>query len=135
MQNLLKSIISHEGFSSRPYPDPITKGVPFTFGHGLTYLTEGESIEIVKNRIVTIRSQISTFYPPFSNFPDEVKDIITEMAYQMGVTGLLQFKDTLHHILNKDYVQASKNMLASKWAKQTPKRAQTLANKMAQIKG
>jgi|LauGreDrversion4_2_1035121.scaffolds.fasta_scaffold179322_2 GH24 family phage-related lysozyme (muramidase) len=26
-----------EGFSSKPYPDPATKGVPYTIGYGATF--------------------------------------------------------------------------------------------------
>jgi lysozyme len=57
------------------------------------------------------------------------------MAYQMGVKGLMNFKMTLMAIAQKDYKTASTRMLASLWAKQTPKRAQTLATRMANIKG
>lgn len=135
MLNLIKSIVEHEGFSPVAYPDPLTKGKPYTFGHGLTSITETESIEIVKNRIVSIRAQLSTLYPPYTNLPEDVKDILEEMAYQMGIKGLLAFKNTLFAIVNKDYKTASTNMMNSLWAKQTPKRAQTLATRMANIKG
>ena len=134
MNNLIKSIVAHEGFSPIAYPDPLSKGAPYTFGHGLTTITESESIEIVKNRIVSINSQLSTFYPPFSKLPEDVQEILIEMAYQLGVKGLLNFKNTLHCILNGDYIQASKNMMLSKWATQTPKRAKNLATKMANVK-
>lgn len=135
MLNLIRSIAEHEGFSPVAYPDPLTKGKPYTFGHGLTSITETESIEIVKNRIVSIRAQLSTLYPPYTKLPEDVKDILEEMAYQMGIKGLLAFKNTLFAIVNKDYKTASTNMMNSLWAKQTPKRAQTLATRMANIKG
>jgi len=133
--NLIKSIVEHEGFSPVAYPDPLTKGKPYTFGHGLTSITEAESIEIVKNRIVSIRAQLSTLYPPYAKLPEDVRDILEEMAYQMGIKGLMAFKNTLIAISNKDYKTASTNMMNSLWAKQTPKRAQTLATRMANIKG
>lgn len=135
MLNLIKSITTHEGFSPVAYPDPLTKGKPYTFGHGLTSITETESIEIVKNRIVTIRAQLSTLYPPYIKLPEDVRDILEEMAYQMGIKGLMAFKNTLMAISQKDYKTASVNMMNSLWAKQTPKRAQTLATRMANIKG
>lgn len=135
MHNLINSIAFHEGFSPVAYPDPLTKGKPYTFGHGLTSITENESIEIVKNRITTIRAQLSMLYPPYTKLPEDVRDILEEMAYQMGVKGLLAFKNTLIAISQKDYKKASQNMINSLWAKQTPKRAQTLATRMANIKG
>ena len=53
------------------------------------------------------------------------------MAYNMGVTGLLKFKNTLKNIENEKYIEASNQMLDSKWAKQVKGRAQELAAQMA----
>lgn len=131
MNNLLKSIVEHEGFSSKAYPDPLSKGEPFTFGHGLTTITESESLEIVKNRVTSIISALSIKLPYFSNLPEDAKEVLVEMAYQMGVSGLLAFKKTLSLVKVGDYVGASKEMHNSKWAYQTPKRAATLSKKMA----
>ena len=52
------------------------------------------------------------------------------MAFQMGLAGLLSFKRTLASIAAGDYEQASREMLDSKWASQTPKRAQRTAYMM-----
>lgn len=49
--------------------------------------------------------------------------ILMSMAYQMGVAGLAGFSNTLSLIAKGDYDQAAKNMLVSKWARQTPERA------------
>ena len=49
--------------------------------------------------------------------------VLISMAYQMGADGLSNFKNTLNLIINKDFNGASKNMLDSLWAKQTPNRA------------
>ena len=65
--------------------------------------------------------------------------ILVEMAYQMGSnieegTGLAGFTQTLQHINSGQYDLASKEMLKSKWHKQTPGRAKRLSNLMANIK-
>lgn len=135
MNNLLKSIAEHEGFRHVPYPDPLSGGEPYTFGHGLTYISFDESIMLVNNRITIIKEQLNSRLPFFSKLPDDAKDILIEMAYQMGVDGLLKFKNTLGFVAEGDYLHASKNMMLSKWAEQTPKRAKTLADRMAKIKG
>ena len=45
--SVIESIVKHEGFRSKPYPDPIKGwGVP-TFGHGLTHITVDESRRLV----------------------------------------------------------------------------------------
>lgn len=131
MENVLKSIASHEGFSQTAYPDPISKGAPYTFGHGLTTITESESMEIVKNRVISIQSALSIKLPYYTALPDDAKEVLIEMAYQMGVSGLLGFKNTLDMIKKGDFVGASKNMMLSKWASQTPKRALALSRKLS----
>lgn len=64
---------------------------------------------------------------------DEVRqEVLIQMVFQMGATGLSLFKSTLAYIKAGHYTAASQAMLNSKWAKQTPKRAQRLAKVMAE---
>ena len=53
--------------------------------------------------------------------------LVTEMVYQMGTTGVSNFKNTLTAIQSGDYKLAAVEMLDSKWAKQTPNRATEMA--------
>lgn len=55
---------------------------------------------------------------------------LLNMAFQMGVDGLLGFKNTLNMVKNHDYDSASKGMLNSLWARQTPARARRVAAQM-----
>ena len=52
------------------------------------------------------------------------RDILTSMGFQMGVTGLSNFHNMLACIAIRDWEGASREMLDSTWAKQTPARAQ-----------
>lgn len=58
------------------------------------------------------------------------RDVLIDMCFQMGIGGLLGFNNTLRYIKEGDYEQAAKNMLVSKWAKQTPNRAKRRADEM-----
>lgn len=51
------------------------------------------------------------------------QDILTSMAYQMGVEGLSEFHHMLEAICNQDWDEAAAQMLDSTWAHQTPERA------------
>ena len=65
------------------------------------------------------------------NVLDEARTaVLVSMAYQMGVAGLAQFKNTLSLIEHKHFDDAAKAMLDSKWAKQTPNRAKRHAEQM-----
>ena len=49
--------------------------------------------------------------------------IIKSMCYQMGVSGLFKFKKMIAALECGDYYEASYQALDSRWAKQTPERA------------
>jgi lysozyme len=56
--------------------------------------------------------------------------VLLNMSFQLGVDGLLGFKNTLRLMERGDYAQAADNMLLSKWAQQTPERARRMAEQM-----
>ena len=68
-----------------------------------------------------------------NDVPPEVMGIVTEMVFQLGYNGTSKFKKTLGYIKEGSYYQASKEMLDSDWAKQTPERAMSLSKIMANI--
>ncbi len=60
----------------------------------------------------------------YSKLNPERKAIIISMAYQMGVVGLLKFKNMIAALDHNNYEKAAKEMLNSLWAVQTPARAE-----------
>ena len=56
--------------------------------------------------------------------------VLVSMAYQMGVSGLSGFRNTLKAVADGQWADAAKGMLDSKWARQTPARANRHANQM-----
>ena len=67
------------------------------------------------------------------NVDDTARHIVVEMCYQMGGYGVSKFHGMLSALQESDYVTASKEMLDSRWAKQTPKRAMRMAERMRNI--
>ena len=65
--------------------------------------------------------------------PTEVREIITNMAFNLGRTKLGGFKDMLKAIKNKDYETASLEMMDSKWSAQVGDRAVNLAERMRNV--
>lgn len=65
--------------------------------------------------------------------PAGVSSILTEMVYQMGLPRVMKFKKMREALKAGDYATAADEMLDSKWAKQTPRRAQELAARMRNI--
>ena len=56
--------------------------------------------------------------------------VLISMAYQMGADGLSKFTNTLKSVATQNWHAAQAGMLASKWAKQTPNRANRHAIQM-----
>lgn len=56
--------------------------------------------------------------------------VLVNMAFQLGTAGLLGFKSTLALIAAGKYAEAAEQMLKSRWAKQTPARANRLSEQM-----
>ena len=65
--------------------------------------------------------------------PPEVREIITNMAFNLGRTKLREFKDMLKAIKNKDYKTASLEMMDSNWSAQVGDRAVNLAERMRNV--
>ena len=65
---------------------------------------------------------------------DQAKEVICEMVFQLGIGGVSKFKNMWKALEQGDYYLASQEMLDSRWAKQTPSRAESLSNIMKQCK-
>lgn len=85
---------------------------------------------LLQNDINDRIDQLMRRLPWFQNLDDARKGVLLNMSFQMGVDGLLGFKNTLAMIERGDYARASEGMLQSLWARQTPERAKRMADQM-----
>ena len=121
-------IVKEEGFKRKPY---FCSERVATFGHGLTYIEESESLSIVKNRIKEIRYAIEDKLDSSDISLDGFRiDVLVDMGYQLGFNGLIKFKDMWSAIKDMNYDKAADAMLDSKWHIQTPVRCELLAKRM-----
>lgn len=89
-----------------------------------------ESEFIFNNRLRILNEQLDKRIPWIGKLDPVRRGVLINMAFQMGVDGLLGFKNTIKMIEHGDYQGAAKGMLNSLWARQTPARAQRLSNQM-----
>ena len=122
--SLLEKVLEHEGFRAKPYQD--TLGI-WTIGHGLTWISEDESKEIVLKRLFDLGDNLMDTDEWLTGHPRAVLEVLTEMAFQMGLRGVRNFKKMWAALEQKDYATAADEMLDSKWASQTPNRAKALS--------
>lgn len=85
---------------------------------------------LLQNDINDRIDQLMRRLPWFQDLDDARKGVLLNMSFQMGVDGLLGFKNTLAMVERGDYAAAAKGMLNSLWAKQTPARAKRMAEQM-----
>jgi lysozyme len=64
----------------------------------------------------------------------QAKCVLIEMVFQLGIGGVSKFKNMWKALGEGNYQTASEEMLDSRWAKQTPKRAEELSNVMKSCK-
>ena len=69
-------------------------------------------------------------YPWFAGLDEVRRSVIENMAYNLGVLGVLEFKDMIAAIEAKDWAEAAYQMRASKWRVQVGDRALVLADIM-----
>ncbi len=89
-----------------------------------------ESEILLTNDLDRITKALDARLPQWRALNDARQAVLVSMAFQMGVDGLLGFKNTLAHIFAGNLADAKMGMLASKWATQTPERAGRLAQQM-----
>ena len=128
--DLLEAIKLSEGFRDRVYKD--TLGID-TIGYGFAIkdlvLDEDISETILRRKLDALIDRVNKRFDFAVKLPQKVQDVLYEMCYQLGVTGVSKFKKTLLYLENHEFEMASKEMLDSKWARQTPNRA----NKLSEI--
>lgn len=143
MPNITSLLQYEEGFREKPYL--CSEGYP-TVGTGIRIGPKGAALS---NYQFTVPREVDAVWLQYKlnecmrgmlsneriskaiNVLDEARTaVLVSMAYQMGVAGLAQFKNTLYLVETKQFEEAAKAMLDSKWARQTPNRAQRHAEQM-----
>lgn len=134
--DLKERIKEHEGYCETVYKD--TLGFP-TGGYGHKIIP-GEPIpkdrsgwealfESDFQRAVDGAENLLSGY----DIDERAREVIIEMVYQMGESGVSKFKKALDHLKEQRYIECAGEMLNSRWRKQTPIRAKKLADMMAGI--
>ena len=129
LDDLVVSIKTHEGFEGNVYEDHLGYE---TVGYGTKMpISRKEATVLLRMRLSDKIEALKKRKPVFAQLPAEAQKVLAEMAYQLGVAGLLKFKKTWEHLENHDFYEASAEGLDSLWARQTPKRAKELMERLS----
>ena len=132
--SLIDSIKKNEGYVGVVYKDSL--GID-TIGYGFAIKDLELDVDvcdiILERKLKALNDMVQVKFNWYIYMPQEIKDVVTEMCYQLGVGGFSKFKKTIAYLQNKQFRDASEEMLDSLWAKQTPNRAKELSKKVKEV--
>lgn len=85
---------------------------------------------LLMNDIAEKEEELDAAIPWWRTLSDARQRVILNMCFNLGIKGLLGFKNTLAMVKAGDYDGAAAGMLSSKWAKQVGARATRLSEMM-----
>ncbi|MGP2449043.1 glycoside hydrolase family protein [Pantoea stewartii subsp. indologenes] len=137
MSQIIQILNYEEGYKTNPYRD--TEGFP-TVACGIKIGPKGADLsnytfnvprnvgdvwlQTFVDSVINQCRNTPSIYAALQKCNPARADVLYSMAFQMGIAGLSGFKNTLVMISNGNFTGAASGMLASKWAQQTPNRAQ-----------
>ena len=131
VDQLTKDLIIDEGKVKLLYTDSL--GVP-TIGVGRNLrdrgISDDEIAYLLKNDIAIVTADLDRNLPWWRLMTEARQLALANMCFQLGISKLQHFTNTLAFMRAGDYSSASKGMLDSLWARQTPNRANRLASIM-----
>ena len=156
-KDLKDRIRAHEGCVLEPYDDSLGKltvgighlvqaherkrfqvGVKITqeeadelFDVDLNRAAAGADELISKNIQVYGKRAGSKNIGDHDDLPQVIQEVLVEMVFQLGKTGVKQFRNMWASLKDKDFVSAGLHMKDSRWRKQTPKRCEHLSDLVA----
>ena len=141
MPRLLKSVRDHEGYRDQVYLDSLSKrtvGVGHLCVEGFweddKKYSEKFLMEILEKDLENAISGAEELLKG-CNLPSLANEIVVEMVFQLGKTGVSKFRNFLAALQgdSPQWLKASEEMLDSRWAKQTPNRAKGMSEVIASL--
>ena len=144
LDKLQEELADDEGCKYEIYNDHLGYAT-FGIGHLVTDsdLEYGQEIgtEVSKERVdecfkadieITIED-CNILYSNFNDIPEEAQLILANMMFNLGRPRLSKFLKLKAAVDDEDWMEASVQMMDSKWAKQVPNRAKRLCERMEKL--
>ena len=133
--DLVSKIKEHEGLCLYAYNDSLGY---ITVGYGRCLdrrkgkgITQAEAQFLLENDINECRGHLAHFIW-FTDLDTIRQDVLVELCFNIGLTGVLEFKNMLSLLAQHNYKGAAADLLDSLWCKQVgPTRSQDMAHRLA----
>lgn len=145
----------HEGSESKVYADTkglLTIGIGFNLHKkgakerisalgldwnsvikGNTELTDEHIEYLFDADFITACADAWVVIPNLHEQPKEIKIVVIDMAYNLGVTRFMEFKNFRQALLDNDYQKAADEMVDSRWYNQVGNRSKELVEIMRNV--
>ena len=133
MDRLTELIANHELLRLKGYRDAVGKWT-VGWGHNIEDrpISRRAADIILEDDIDGTKAELLVYLPWYAGLDEVRRAVIVDMAFNMGVGGLMSFKKALTALRAHQYNTAAEEMLDSKWSQQVGARAQRLALVMRQ---
>ena len=146
---LLDSVRGHEGCVLHAYRDTVG-ALTIGWGHnldadralrarlldqaggeeGAVQITQATADRLLDNDLACAADDVWAHLPVAATLDPCRRAVLVEMAFNLGVAGLMKFRRMLAALASQDYGAAAAEMLDSKWRSDVGRRADTLAQRM-----
>lgn len=125
---LTENLMRHEGLRLNPYKDTVGK---VTIGYGRNLDDKGisktEAAFLLSNDIRETIDEAKFLFPFLENLTENRQYVICNMLFNLGRSRLMGFRKMIEALEKGNYLEASQQMLDSRWATQVGDRARELA--------
>ena len=142
MDRLMESVKKHEGYRNKVYLDTLGKrtvGVGHLcvedFWEDDKEYEESFLMEILEKDLSDAIKGANDLMAEHGcmDINEKAHELIIEMVFQLGKSGVSKFRNMWKHLSALEYSGAADQMLDSRWAKQTPNRANGMADIMRSL--
>lgn len=126
-EKLAEQLEDHEDLRLKPYRCTAGK---LTIGIGRNLedkgVTRKEAEYLLMSDIESVEGQLDSKLPWWRSKPENVRLVLTDMCFNLGIDSFMQFEKFLDAVKRDDMETAKVEMMDSRWAEQVGRRAENL---------
>ena len=92
-------------------------------------ISEDRCYELFQQDVQIAVDGCTAIYESWDDLPQEARHILVNMCFQLGQGGLSKFKNMNSAVEEQAWSRMSEEMMDSRWARQTPERAERLRDR------
>lgn len=136
---LVEDLKIEEGFKAEAYPDPRSHGPPWTIGYGHTgrevhpglVWDQSAAATALAGDVAATARELDTAIPWWRQLDDTRQDVLVDMAFNLGVHGLMGFTTFLGFVHASKFAEAALDLRGTAWFYEVGERGRRLQQQMA----